>query len=91
MKINKNLQEKLNGCIAQSDKSDSIASHIFQDCTVNETKDILSHLIQVYLDAPELLEKFWQSKSDACPLEASEMEANETEFKKWFYSEYLNL
>ena len=31
----------------------------------------------------DLLEMFWQRSSDACPLECSEAEKQESEFKEW--------
>lgn len=34
----------------------------------------------------DLLSMFWQSSSDACPLECSEAEKQEAEFKKWVKS-----
>ena len=35
-----------------------------------------------------LLHKFWQRKSDACPLEASESEKQEDEFSDWVCEQY---
>jgi hypothetical protein len=34
----------------------------------------------------DLLQLFWQSSSDACPLECSEAEKQEAEFKEWVKS-----
>jgi hypothetical protein len=34
----------------------------------------------------DLLFKFWQRTSDACPLEATEAEKQEKEFKEWVMS-----
>lgn len=34
----------------------------------------------------DLLYKFWQRTSDACPLEATEAEKQEKEFKEWVMS-----
>jgi len=44
-------------------------------------------ILQKFKDeAKDLLYKFWQRTSDACPLEATEAERQEIEFSKWVSS-----
>lgn len=38
-----------------------------------------------------LLHKFWQRKSDACPLECTEAEDQENEWENWICDEYFKI
>jgi len=42
-------------------------------------------------DPKELLRQFWQSSSDACPLEATEAEKQEQAFEDWIVDLYWKL
>lgn len=46
-------------------------------------KDINTGLWALDTDPKQLLNKFWQRTSDACPLECSEAEKQEMEFEKF--------
>ncbi len=46
-------------------------------------KDTTVGLWALDIDPKKLLQEFWQRSSDACPLEATEAEKQETEFNNW--------
>lgn len=53
----------------------------------NKTEDEVKSWVCGEMDWPlQLLENFWQSKSDACPLEESEMNAQITAFESYVRS-----
>ena len=90
MRLHKDLISRLNNCISQSDKPESVAGHIFREFKIHELQSVLEHLVQVYTDAPNLLNTFCQSKSDACSIETSEFDKLDNDFKTWYFAKYLN-
>lgn len=54
----------------------------------NEIKSNVK-MVQIPLyELKDLLILFWQSKSDACPLEVTEAEQQEKEFSEWIENKY---
>jgi hypothetical protein len=47
-----------------------------------------SDLQKLLLNSKEMLHEFWQRTSDACPLEATEAETEETQFKEFVDGRY---
>ena len=43
------------------------------------------------IDPCNLLQQFWQRKSDACPLEAAKAESEENDFHDWVLDKYEQL
>ena len=66
--------------------ADIDTGHINRTLTVDEKEELLKYLIGFYRDAPELLNKFFQSKSDACIFEATEQEQLEKDFRGYVLS-----
>lgn len=83
--ITKDIKERLLACLMESNKPDKIAGAIMYEFKIHELEQVVSQLVALYDIAPELLNKFWQSSSDTCPLEASEAERQENEFSSWIY------
>jgi hypothetical protein len=81
----KHIDERLSACLMESDKPDRIAGAIMYEFKVHELEQVISKLVALYDIAPGLLHKFWQRSSDACPLEVSEAEQQENEWRKWIY------
>jgi hypothetical protein len=77
--------ERLSACLSESNNPDLIAGSIMYEFKVMELKMVISKLVSLYDMAPLLLNKFWQRSSDACPLEASEAEKQENDWKSWIY------
>lgn len=46
------------------------------------------HATKKGIEPNELLTKFWQRHSDACPLEAAKAESEENEFNDWALDQY---
>lgn len=66
--------------------ADVDTGHLNRTLTVDQKEELLKYLIGFYRDAPELLSNFFQSKSDACMLEATESELLEKDFKGYVLS-----
>jgi hypothetical protein len=81
----KYIDERLSACLMESDKPDRIASAIMYEFKLHELEQVISKLVAVYDIAPNLLHKFWQRSPDACPLEVSEAEQQEIEWRSWIY------
>lgn len=75
--------EKLHDSISESYDYGVIANNLFNNCTPIELIDILKLLINDYDNQRYILNRFFQSSSDACFLEASDMEKLENDFESF--------
>lgn len=66
--------------------SQSVTNYLFSSLPPERLKDVLKLLIEEFENQPNLLQQFWGSKSDACPLEATEQEGQENAFKGYVLS-----
>jgi len=85
VEIPKHINERLSACLMESDKPDRIAGAIMYEFKVHELEQVIAKLVSLYDIAPGLLHLFWQRSSDACPLEVSEAEKQENEWRMWIY------
>ena len=69
--------------MAESYDYEVISSHLFYSCTPYELMEVLKLLIKNYENQHNLLTDFFQSSSDACFLEANDMEKLENDFKSF--------
>jgi len=81
--------ENLNESISEGD-SESATNHLFAKLSIHRLHDVVKFLIEEYNDRPDLLQEFWNSRSDACPLEATEQEQQESDFKGFVLSKGMN-
>lgn len=79
----KNSIEKLTEAMAESYDYQVISNHLFYSCTPYELIEVLKLLIEKYENQHNLLTTFFQSSSDACFLEANDMEKLENDFKSF--------
>jgi len=75
------IKERILACFNES--IEESVGNIQMEFSVHELSKVLEVLIHAYKERPLLLQKFWQSASDACPLEESEYENQIIEFKKF--------
>lgn len=91
MEITEQQLENLNSII--SDYADPIeqAMAITNEFKFSEIELVMSHLTNAYKNLPNMLHEFWNQQSDSCPLEASEMERQELEWRKFIRLKYYQL
>lgn len=63
--------------------AESQLGSILRNCNQFQLIDVIKHLLVFYDKSPELLQEYFNHKSDASPLEATEQENLELDFKKW--------
>ena len=68
-------------------RADEMLYHMKRELTVEQMEDAMLFLINFHLSAKNMLFRFWQRSSDACPLEATEAENEEKEWRKWVYKD----
>lgn len=74
--------DRFNCCLTEED-SKSNAGNVFYEFSVSELEKVVAYLIEKYEERPSLLGKFWNSKSDMCPLESEIQEHQILAFEKF--------
>lgn len=84
------VKEKFRTAISESNNPDVISDVIYEMTTPKEHKELLSFLIDRFLNEKSLLNKFANNKSDAINIEASEFEKIESDFEGYVLDDQFN-
>ena len=90
--IKKNTKAKNSILLSLSESLDYtiIADDLYNKSTPKEIIECLEVLLEKYANQKLLLHKFFQHKSDACSLEATEMEIIENDFEEYVILNHIN-
>lgn len=81
------LMQLFSDCSEKNPKSESYENRVIQDSEFDELADRIILLFKE--KSQHLLAEFWNHKSDACPLECTEMENQVVEFKEYVNNRVL--
>ena len=76
------LSKRINRCLTEL-KSEQNAENMLREFKVSELSEVLAYLIEKYDERYSLLSYFWQSKSDACPIDETRMEDQLMKFEQF--------
>lgn len=88
MTIQEQAFENLSDAISEGNTESSV-NFLFSTLPLHKVQDVVKLLIDSYKNQPELLQQFWNSKSDMCPLEATEHEDQINKFKGFVLSKTM--
>ncbi len=81
--MERHVKERFLYCLTETKDYEKMAFHVMAEFKLQELQDVIQYLLEKFEDEPDLLNQFWNHKSDACPLEASEMEEQVGSFRGW--------
>lgn len=76
------IKERIECCLTE-ESSFSNAGNLLHEFKASEIQSVLAFLIEKYERRKFLLEEFWNSKSDACPLECETQEQQIIAFRRF--------
>ena len=87
--MEKDIKQRFLNCLSETKDYDKMASHVLAEFKPHELQDVIQYLLKKFEDEPDLLNQFWNHRSDACPLEATEMEDQVGKFRGWVMKKNL--
>lgn len=87
--IPKETKYKIGEAECESENYFVQADTLINKLMVNELRDVIADYFRLRDVTPDLLGKFWQRTSDACPLECTQAEDQELDFKSYVINEVL--